>query len=139
MSVAELVAEDWARRATTDTLAAEQEFWADRLAEAEGSSSLAGQTADATTPVHRAAVALPTETPDALVTAAGEYGVAWTDLATAAFAAYLGRLAPGDPDVVRLGVPFMDRFVPGRGAWLTAKTVCHSDECAAGQCRCHRR
>ena len=123
VSVAELVAEDHARR-EPGALAAEQEFWADRLAEAEGSSSLAGQTADATTPVHRAAVALPTETQEALVAAAGTYGVAWTDLATAAFAAYLGRLAPGDPAVVRLGVPFMDRFVPGRGAWLTAKTVC---------------
>lgn len=123
VSVAALVAEDQARR-EPDALAAEQEFWAHRLAEAEGSSSLAGQTADATTPVHRAAVALPTETQEALVAAAGRYGVAWTDLATAAFGAYLGRLAPGDPDVVRLGVPFMDRFVPGRGAWLTAKTVC---------------
>lgn len=123
VSVAELVAEDQARR-EPDALVTEQSFWADRLAEAEGSSSLAGRTADATTPVHRAAVALPTETQDALVAAAGRFGVAWTDLATAAFAVYLGRLAPGDPDHVRLGVPFMDRFVPGRGAWLTAKTVC---------------
>ena len=123
VTVAELVAEDQARR-EPGVLVAEQAFWAERLAEAEGSSSLAGRTADATTPVHRAAVALPTETQEALVAAAGRYGVAWTDVAVAAFAGYLGRLAPGDPDGVRLGVPFMDRFVPGRGAWLTAKTVC---------------
>ena len=111
VTVAELVAEDQARR-EPGVLVTEQAFWAERLAEAEGSSSLAGRTADATTPVHRAAVALPTATQEALVAAAGRYGVAWTDVAVAAFAGYLGRLAPGDPGGVRLGVPFMDRFVP---------------------------
>lgn len=122
VGVAELVAEDRARRAAgTD---AEQAFWAERLVGAEGSSSLAGKIAEPTTPAHQVARALAPRLQSELVAAAQTYGIGWTDVATAAFAGYLGRLAPGDPTGVRLGVPFMDRFTAGRGARLTARTVC---------------
>lgn len=123
LRLADLVAEDSARRQSPE-LADDAAFWTERLAAAEGTSSLAGRTADAAAPVHRAAVELPPTVQRALLSAAAVHGVAWTDVAAAAFAGYLGRLVPGDPDRVRLGLPFMDRFAPGRGARMTAKTIC---------------
>ncbi|BCB84802.1 non-ribosomal peptide synthetase [Phytohabitans suffuscus] len=114
-TLADVVAEDRAREAADD------EFWAARLTGA-GLSTLAGRAAAPAPAAVRAAVDLTPGTLAALVAGAERHGCAWTDLATAACAGYLARMA--GLDEVRVGLPSMNRVVPGRGVSAAARTVC---------------
>ncbi|MDQ7903569.1 amino acid adenylation domain-containing protein [Phytohabitans sp. ZYX-F-186] len=114
-TLADVVAEDRAREVD------DGEFWAARLT-GTGLSTLAGRLAAPAPAAIRAALDLPPGTLDALLAGAGRHGCAWTDLATAACAGYLGRMA--GLDEVRLGLPSMNRVAPGRGVPAAARTVC---------------
>jgi len=113
-SLADVVAEDLARAAKPD-----EAFWAPRLT-GSGPSNLAGRAAGPAP----AAIRVATDLPGAagLVAAAGRLGHGWPDVATAAFAAYLGRMT--GLDTVRVGLPLMNRVAAGRGVPAAARTVC---------------
>ncbi|WP_433528276.1 amino acid adenylation domain-containing protein [Micromonospora sp. CA-263727] len=120
-TLADVVAEDRARGADPARVAADDEFWAGRLA-GVGLSTLAGRVADPAPVAVRAATDLTSAAQAALLKAAQRHGVTWTDVATAACAAYLGRMA--GLDEVRIGLPSMNRVVPGSGTSAAARTVC---------------
>ena len=103
--------------------AAESEaFWDVRLAAMTDPASLAGGVASPRPRAIRRALDLGTEEQAALVRGARRLGVTWADLVTAAVGSYVGRLL-GTPSG-RIGLPLMNRSLPGVGQLLAARTVC---------------
>nr|WP_181411032.1 non-ribosomal peptide synthetase [Nocardioides humi] len=115
--LADVVAEDAARDDTAATSA-----WQERLAGMTGVVALAGRTSSPAARARRAVVPLDEEAQTALVQGARRLGVGWTDLVTAAVGAYLARMA--GRDATRIGLPLMNRAVPGVGQLAAARTVC---------------
>ncbi|KRB76881.1 hypothetical protein ASE01_08915 [Nocardioides sp. Root190] len=119
-SLAEVVAEDRARDDTA-ALAA----WDARLADLStpaGAVALAGRQAAPAARALREVAVLDEEVQAAIVRGARRLGVAWPDLVTAAIGAYLARMA-GLP-ATRIGLPLMNRALPGVGQLAAARTVC---------------
>ncbi len=115
IALAELVAED--HRA-----AESEEFWDARLATMTDPASLAGGVATPRPRAIRRALDLDADAQTALVRGARRLGVTWADLVTAATGSYVGRLlgtASG-----RIGLPLMNRSLPGVGQLVAARTVC---------------
>lgn len=113
--LADLVAED--HRAAESA-----EFWDARLATITDPASLAGGVETPRPRAIRRAVDLDAEAQTALVRGARRLGVTWADLVTAATGSYVGRLlgtASG-----RIGLPLMNRSLPGVGQLVAARTVC---------------
>ena len=108
---------------TEDHRAAESEaFWDARLATMTDPASLAGGVATPRPRAIRRAIDLDAEAQTALVRGARRLGVTWADLVTAATGSYVGRLlgtASG-----RIGLPLMNRSLPGVGQLIAARTVC---------------
>lgn len=115
VALADLVAEDhWA--------AESEGFWDARLATMTDPASLAGGVATPRPRAIRRAIDLDAEAQTALVRGARRLGVTWADLVTAATGSYVGRLlgtASG-----RIGLPLMNRSLPGVGQLIAARTVC---------------
>ena len=97
-------------------------FWEARLATMSGPASLAGRVAEPRPRAIRRAIDLDDEWQRALVRGARRLGVTWADLVTAAAGSYVGRLL-GVPSG-RIGLPLMNRSLPGVGQLVTARTVC---------------
>lgn len=94
-------------------------FWDERLATMTGTAALAGRiAAPAPAAIKRSVVIDPVP----LAEGARRLGVAWSDLAVAAVGAYLARMT-GQPSA-RVGLPLMNRTVPGVGTLASARTVC---------------
>lgn len=115
--LAAVVAEDAARDDTAAKAA-----WGARLDDVRGVVGLAGRIATAGPSALRAGTDLDAVAQAAVVDGARRLGVGWTDLVTAAVGAYLARFA-GLP-ATRLGLPLMNRVVPGVGRLAAAGTVC---------------
>ncbi|MFY1634969.1 amino acid adenylation domain-containing protein [Solwaraspora sp. WMMB335] len=120
-TLADVVAEDRARCDDTATASDDERFWAARLSHC-GTSSLAGRSANPASAALRAAVELTDDVQRAVSDAGRRHGGPWTDVVTAAFAGYLGRMT--DLDEVRVGVPLMNRVTAGRRVPAAARTVC---------------
>ncbi len=115
VALADLVAEDHRH-------AGSEEFWDARLATMTEPASLAGGVATPRPRAIRRALDLDADAQTALVRGARRLGVTWADLVTAATGSYVGRLlgtASG-----RIGLPLMNRSLPGVGQLLAARTVC---------------
>lgn len=115
VGLSELVAEDHRDRES-------EAFWDARLATMTGPASLAGRIAEPRPRAIRRAIDLDDERQKALVRGARRLGVTWADLVTAAAGSYVGRLlgtASG-----RIGLPLMNRSLPGVGQLVAARTVC---------------
>lgn len=97
-------------------------WWQEQLKSFAGVVSLSGRVGTAASTARRVTVELGERQQQVLVDGARRLEVTWPDLATAAVGAYLARMA-GRPNT-RIGVPLMNRTVPGRGALPTARTVC---------------
>lgn len=97
-------------------------FWTDRLAGVSGPSSLAGRAAAAAPSALRRSTALSPDAQAALAAGARRLGVGWPDLVVAAVGAYVARLA--GLAAARVGVPLMNRTLPGVGALPAARSVC---------------
>lgn len=97
-------------------------FWAARLAAMHGPASLAGHAAAPAAAALRRSMAIDAQTQQQLVDAARRLGVPWSELFTVAVGTYLSRMA-GQPGI-RIGVPLMNRVLPGVGALPAARTVC---------------
>ena len=102
--------------------AASEAFWDVRLAAMTDPASLAGGVASPRPRAIRRALDLGAEEQAALVRGARRLGVTWADLVTAAVGSYVGRLL-GTPSG-RIGLPLMNRSLPGVGQLLAARTVC---------------
>ncbi|MFT3971409.1 MAG: amino acid adenylation domain-containing protein [Micropruina sp.] len=115
VALADLVAEDHRH-------AASESFWDVRLAAMTEPASLAGGVATPRPRAIRRALDLDADAQTALVHGARRLGVTWADLVTAATGSYVGRLlgtASG-----RIGLPLMNRSLPGVGQLVAARTVC---------------
>ena len=113
--LADLVAED--RRAPES-----EAYWDGRLAPMTGPVSLAGRIATPAPRALRRAIDLPDDLQAGLVQGARRLGASWSELVIAAAGAYVGRiLGVGG---TRVGVPLMNRALPGVGQLLAARTVC---------------
>ena len=113
--LAEVVAED--HRASDS-----EAFWDARLAAMTEPASLAGHVATPRPRAIRRAIDLDADAQADLVRGARRLGVTWADLVTAATGTYVGRLlgtASG-----RIGLPLMNRSLPGIGQLAAARTVC---------------
>ncbi|MFT3835338.1 MAG: amino acid adenylation domain-containing protein [Micropruina sp.] len=97
-------------------------FWDARLAAMTDPASLAGGVASPRPRAIRRALDLGAEEQAALVRGARRLRVTWADLVTAAVGSYVGRLL-GTPSG-RIGLPLMNRSLPGVGQLLAARTVC---------------
>lgn len=97
-------------------------FWDERLARMAGQASLAGRTLQ---PAHRALrreIDLDEELQRRIAAGARALGCGWTDLVIAAAGSYVARYA--GLDSARIGLPLMNRTLPGIGALRSARTVC---------------
>ncbi|WP_165350514.1 non-ribosomal peptide synthetase [Xylanimonas protaetiae] len=115
VTLAELVAADPRQPGSED-------FWAARLAAMTGTASLAGRTAPPAARAARHAVDVDDAVQHALVAAARRLGTTWADLFTVAVGTYTARMT-GTPSA-RVGMPLMNRSLPGTGALPSARTVC---------------
>jgi len=97
-------------------------YWDERLAAMNGPVSLAGRLETPAPQAIRRAIDLPDELQRALVEGARRLGTAWPDLLTAAAGAYVGRVL--DVGRTRVGLPLMNRTLPGTGQLVAARTVC---------------
>lgn len=102
--------------------AGSEAFWDERLATMSGPVSLAGRLASPAPRAVRRAIDVPDDLQQALVDGGRRLGSTWADLVTAAAATYLARVI-GVPDG-RVGVPLMNRSLPGVGQLVAARTVC---------------
>ncbi|ALJ20080.1 non-ribosomal peptide synthetase [Microbacterium sp. No. 7] len=113
--LAALVAED--HRAP-----ASEAFWDERLAAMTGSASLAGRVQTPAPRAIRRALALDDELQAAIAGGARRLGTTWADLLVAAAGSYVARFTGGAS--ARIGLPLMNRALPGVGALVAAQTVC---------------
>ncbi|MDG4762583.1 amino acid adenylation domain-containing protein [Solwaraspora sp. WMMD406] len=120
-TLADVVAEDRARGDDVAATIADERFWAPRLSHST-TSTLAGRSADPASAALRVAVELADDVQRSLAVAGRRHDGPWTDVVTAAFAGYLGRMT--DLDEVRVGVPLMNRVTAGRRVSAAARTVC---------------
>ncbi|WP_300677207.1 amino acid adenylation domain-containing protein [Nocardioides sp.] len=118
VTLAELVAADAEVAATLRA----GDVWEERLASYEGPASLAGHAAAPAPAAVRTAIDVPAAVQQALVSGAKRLGVPWADLFTTAVGAYLARMT--SQPAIRIGLPLMNRIVPGVGALPAARTVC---------------
>lgn len=118
--LADVVADDDARTGG-DEAAAAQRWWTEALADAEGTSSLAGRQLPPAGRARRAARVLTADEAAALRTGARRLGLSWPDFVTAAVALYVARMS-GEPQV-RVGTPLANRSLEGVGALPSASTV----------------
>ncbi|MFT4081680.1 MAG: amino acid adenylation domain-containing protein, partial [Nocardioides sp.] len=96
--------------------------WRSRLARMSGTAALAGRVADPAPAAVKRVLELDDKQQRILADGAARLGVGWPDLLIAAVGGYLARMA-GLPRV-RIGLPLMNRSVPGVGALPSAHTVC---------------
>lgn len=115
LPLADLVAEDH-RAADSEA------FWDERLATMSGPVSLAGRIATPAPRAVRRAIDLPEELQTELVRGARRLGTTWADLVTAAAGCYVARFVGAE--ATRIGLPLMNRTLPGVGRLLGARTVC---------------
>lgn len=115
LPLAEVVSDDLTR--TGDSA-----FWDGRLAEMSSTVSLAGRIAAPAASAVRQVLELDERSQHLLVAGARRLQCGWPDLFTAAVGGYLARMA-GLPST-RIGLPLMNRTVPGTGALPAAHTVC---------------
>lgn len=120
-SLAQLVAEDVADSASTAHRDA-VERWEKVLGTCTGPASLAGRTASPAAAATRGQLEIDDVTQKAITSGARRLGIAWPDLLAAAVATYVGRMTSGS--TIRVGVPLMNRTVPGRPTPASAHTVC---------------
>jgi enterobactin synthetase component F len=97
-------------------------FWQARLDGMEGQSALAGCVAPPSRQSLRVRVTLPEAYQDRIVTGAKRLNTSWPELLLAAVGAYVGRMV--GLERVRVGLPLMNRVLPGVGARVGAGTVC---------------
>ncbi|WP_110207171.1 non-ribosomal peptide synthetase [Nocardioides daejeonensis] len=116
-TLAEVVAED---AAAPDPEA--DTFWEPRLAAMNDVVAIAGRTADPAPAALRRQLDVSPELQDRIIAGARRCGYGWTDLVTAAVGSYLARVAGRTS--TRVGLPLMNRAVPGRGRLASASTVC---------------
>ncbi|MCQ9369265.1 amino acid adenylation domain-containing protein [Brevibacterium sp. 91QC2O2] len=125
-ALAELVAE--ARALEAAEASADAEFWNPRLDRMTESSSIAGRIATPARHAQRHTIDVSADTQQALLRAGRALGTPWTTIAEAAFSTYLWRfLAPSseaEVPAVRIGIPHLNRFRPGRGRLARAGAVC---------------
>ena len=97
-------------------------FWEERLAAMTGAASLAGRVAAPAPVAIKRSLELDASTQTLLVQSARRRRTGWPDLFAAAVGGYVARMA-GAPSA-RIGVPLMNRTLPGVGALPSAQTVC---------------
>ncbi|CAN5570052.1 non-ribosomal peptide synthetase [soil metagenome] len=105
-----------------DGAAAADHFWDSRLASFTGTSSPSGRTADPAPTAVKRQVTLSHEQQQAVTAGARRLVVGWPDLVVAAVGGYVARVGGGP--AARIGLPLMNRSLPGVGALVTARTVC---------------
>ncbi|MBK7822275.1 MAG: amino acid adenylation domain-containing protein [Tessaracoccus sp.] len=118
VTLAELVADDLVR-VDDDGAAA---FWDDRLRAMGGAASLAERVAMPAPSAIKRSLELDPATQTLLVQSARRQRAGWPDLFAAAVGGYVARMAGAAS--ARIGVPLMNRTVPGVGALPSARTVC---------------
>ncbi|MFT3875161.1 MAG: amino acid adenylation domain-containing protein [Propioniciclava sp.] len=118
VGLAEVVADDLARADDAGAAA----FWEERLGAMTGSASLAGRIAAPAATAIKRSVELDAATQKLLVSSARAQRAGWPDLFVAAVGGYIARM--GSAASVRVGVPLMNRTIPGVGALPSAHTVC---------------
>ncbi|MEX0426650.1 amino acid adenylation domain-containing protein [Nocardioides sp. DS6] len=114
-SLAELVGSE---PADPDGLAA----WDARLAAMSGPASLAGREAAPSPRAIKRSIVLSDAQQQAIAQGARRLGVGWPDLVVAAVGGYVARMA--GLAAARVGLPLMNRSLPGRGTLPSARTVC---------------
>jgi enterobactin synthetase component F len=97
-------------------------FWDGRVAAMSGASSLAGRIAAPAAVAHRRVLDLDLDLQQGLVSGARRLGTTWPDLLTAAVATYVARMTSAPS--ARVGLPLMNRSLPGVGSLPAAHTVC---------------
>ncbi|WP_048553419.1 non-ribosomal peptide synthetase, partial [Nostocoides japonicum] len=97
-------------------------FWDARMRGMSGPVSLAGRLATPAGRARRRVCDLDAEFQSALDRGARRLGTTWADLVTAAAGSYVARFL-GVPSA-RIGLPLMNRMLPGVGRLLAARTVC---------------
>jgi enterobactin synthetase component F len=97
------------------------EWWDQRLAAMSGVVSPAGRAAAPSARALRGARALTEDEHRAIAVGARRLGTRWPDLVVAALGGYVARIA-GTP-ATRIGVPLMNRALPGVGTLPSARTV----------------
>lgn len=116
--LADVVADDLARADDADAAA----FWEERLAAMTGTASLAGRIAAPAASAIKRSIELDAATQTALTQSARKQRAGWPDLFVAAVGGYIARMAGAAS--ARVGVPLMNRTIPGVGALPSAQTVC---------------
>lgn len=96
--------------------------WAERLASMQDTVSLAGREADPAPAALKRSLVLTDAQTLALAQGARRLGVGWPDLFIAAVGGYIARMA-GLAET-RIGLPLMNRTIPGVGTLAAAQTVC---------------
>lgn len=115
-ALAAVVAEDLERASAMPAA------WIERLASYDGVVGLAGRAAPAAPSAVRVAVDLDEPTQAAVVAGARALRVGWSDLLVAAVGSWLARMT--GRGTTRVGLPLMNRTMPGVGQLASARTVC---------------
>jgi len=97
-------------------------WWDERLAAMSGVVSPAGRVAAPAPCAIKRSRLLSPEEHGAIAAGARRLGAGWTDLVVAALGGYVARIA-GRADT-RVGLPLMNRSVPGVGTLPSGRTVC---------------